>query len=180
MSFVCCFFCLHLQDRVQWVLCLISMHHTMMLLLCLQSRLLMIWWEWKKSELFMDVICVLFLLYSPPRSSWVSVVFDFNASNNNLAPVSSIPFSVFVIKRETVDCWWVPFVCCCFCVHHSDWVLWVFCSSSMICSMILSTYLHHNTLVKMIKNIWCSYCFKKAHEHYPWCRLFEVERCSWW
>ena len=43
-------------------------------------------------------------LCSPSKKSAVSFVFDFNASNNNLAPVSSIPFSVFVIKRETVDC----------------------------------------------------------------------------
>ena len=38
MSFVCCFLCVDSKDRVQWVLCLISMHHSMMLLLCLQCR----------------------------------------------------------------------------------------------------------------------------------------------
>ena len=33
------------------------------------------------------LLCVLFLLSSPLRSSFVSVVFDFNASLNDFAPV---------------------------------------------------------------------------------------------
>ena len=41
-----------------------------------------------KNGLLLNVICVLFLLYSPLRSSFVSVVFDFNASLNDVAPVS--------------------------------------------------------------------------------------------
>ena len=36
----------------------------------------------------MDTICVLFLLCLLPRSSFVSVVFDFNASLNDVAPLS--------------------------------------------------------------------------------------------
>ena len=42
----------------------------------------------------MDVICVLFVLYSPLRSSFVSVVFDFSASLNDVAPVSPILLAV--------------------------------------------------------------------------------------
>ena len=42
----------------------------------------------------MDVICVLFLLYSPSRLSFVSVVFDFNASLNDDAPVSPMSLSI--------------------------------------------------------------------------------------
>ena len=42
----------------------------------------------------MDAICVLFLLYLLPRLSFVSVVFDFNASLNDVAPVSPMSFSV--------------------------------------------------------------------------------------
>ena len=38
----------------------------------------------------MDVLCVFFLLSSPHRLSPVSVVFDFNASLNDVAPVSPI------------------------------------------------------------------------------------------
>ena len=49
----------------------------------------------EKSELLMDVICVSsFFLYSPLRSSFVSVVFDFNDSANDVVPVSPILFPV--------------------------------------------------------------------------------------
>ena len=42
----------------------------------------------EKSGLLMDAICVLFPLHPQSRSSSVSVVFDFNASLNDAAPVS--------------------------------------------------------------------------------------------
>ena len=42
----------------------------------------------EKSGLLMDAICVLFLLSSQLRLKSVSVVFDFNASLNDVAPVS--------------------------------------------------------------------------------------------
>ena len=42
----------------------------------------------------MDAICVLFLLYSHSRSSFSSVVFDFNASLIDVAPLSSMSFPV--------------------------------------------------------------------------------------
>ena len=42
----------------------------------------------------MDVICVLFLLSSPHRLSFVSVVFDFNAPLNDVAPLSLMTFAV--------------------------------------------------------------------------------------
>ena len=42
----------------------------------------------EKSELLMDFFCVFFLLSSQLRLSSVSVVFDFNASLNDAAPVS--------------------------------------------------------------------------------------------
>ena len=46
-----------------------------------------------------DVICVSFFLLSPqPRSSSMSVVFDFNASLNDVAPVSSISLAVYYAK----------------------------------------------------------------------------------
>ena len=48
----------------------------------------------------MDVICVLFLFCSPPRLSFVSVVFDFNASLNDVAPVSPILFPVDLMRME--------------------------------------------------------------------------------
>ena len=55
--------------------------------------------EKKKSELLMDVFCVFFLLFSLHRSSSVSVVFDFNDSLNDVAPVSPILLSVDVVRK---------------------------------------------------------------------------------
>ena len=43
-----CFFCVHFPERAQWVLCLISMNHSMMSHLFLQCRCLLIWLEWKR------------------------------------------------------------------------------------------------------------------------------------
>ena len=55
----------------------------------------------KKSELLMDAICVsFFLLPSLPRLSSVSVVFDFSASHNDVAPVSPTLLSVDVMRNE--------------------------------------------------------------------------------
>ena len=48
----------------------------------------------EKSELFLDDICVFFLLYVLHRLSFVSVVFDFSASINDVAPVSHMSLSV--------------------------------------------------------------------------------------
>ena len=56
----------------------------------------------KRGGLLMDVICVLFLLCSPVRSSFVSVVFDFNASLNDAVPAYPMSFPVENGKR--VDC----------------------------------------------------------------------------
>ncbi len=47
---------------------------------------------------------VLFLLYSLSRLSSVSVVFDFNASLNDVAPVFPIQLSADLKKWERVDC----------------------------------------------------------------------------
>ena len=94
MSFVS-FFRIHISDIVYWVLCLISTPHTMMLLLCLQSHCLLMLWE-TESDLLMDVFCAFFLVFSPYRSSSVSVVFDFNASLNDFTPASPMLLSVDV------------------------------------------------------------------------------------
>ena len=57
----------------------------------------------EKSGLLMDVICAMFLLSSPLRLSSVSVVFDFNASLNDVAPLSPILLSVELMRVERVD-----------------------------------------------------------------------------
>ena len=48
-------------------------------------------------------LCVFFLLSSPLRLSLVSVVFDFNASHNDAAPVSPILLPAYVKRKEKSD-----------------------------------------------------------------------------
>ena len=48
----------------------------------------------------MDAIRVLLLLCSPHRLSFVSVVFDFNASLSDVAPFSPISLSVDLMRVE--------------------------------------------------------------------------------
>ena len=48
----------------------------------------------------MGFICVLFLLYSPLSSSRVSVMFDFNASLNDVVPMSPILLAIGLLKIE--------------------------------------------------------------------------------
>ena len=54
----------------------------------------------EKSELLIDVFCVFFLLSSRLRWSFVSVVFDFSASLNDIAPLSPISLSDYVMRKE--------------------------------------------------------------------------------
>ena len=46
----------------------------------------------------MDAICVLFLLSSQLRMSFVSVVFDFSALLNGFAPMNPMLFTIDLIK----------------------------------------------------------------------------------
>ena len=52
----------------------------------------------------MDALCVSFLVYSQLILSSMSVVFDFSASLNDVAPVSPIALPVVFMKIERVDC----------------------------------------------------------------------------
>ena len=106
------FLCSHNQDWVQWVKCLISVLHSMMLPLCLQSCSLLVWIE-RKKEWFADwcLLCVFFLLSLLLRLRAVSVVFDFNDSLNDVAPVSPILFSVDLKINEKSESLMCLFVC---------------------------------------------------------------------
>ena len=73
----------------------------MMLPLLLQLCCLLMRREKGKSGLLMDVFCVSsFFLFSLLRLSSVSVVFDFNDSLNDVAPVSPMLLSVVVKRKE--------------------------------------------------------------------------------
>ena len=75
----------------------------------------------EKSELLMDAFCVFFLFSSQLRSSSVSVVFDFNDSLNDVAPVSPMLLSVDVMRMEKSELLMDVFcVSSFFCLHSSD------------------------------------------------------------
>ena len=60
----------------------------------------------------MDVfLCVFFLLSLRNRSSFVSVVFDFNASLNDVAPVSPISLPVDAMRMEKSELLMDVFLC---------------------------------------------------------------------
>ena len=59
----------------------------------------------------MDVFCVFFLLSSQLKLSFVSVVFDFNDSLNDVAPASPILFTVDAKRNEKSDLLMDVFVC---------------------------------------------------------------------
>ena len=66
-------------------------------------------------------MCVFFLLSSPYRLSFVSVVFDFNDSLNDVAPVSPMPLAVDVMRMEKSELLMDVFcVSSFFCLHNSD------------------------------------------------------------
>ena len=63
---------------------------------------------------------MLLLLSLPHRLSFVSAVFDFNASLNDAVPASPILFTVYLMRMEE----WIPYGCylcvVSFCVHNPD------------------------------------------------------------
>ena len=73
----------------------------------------------ERNGLLMDAICVMFLLSLQLRLSFVSVVFDFNASIIEDTPASPILLPVGFMRMEELivdGC----HLCCFFCVHRSD------------------------------------------------------------
>ena len=76
----------------------------------------------ERSELLMDVFCVSsFLLFSLPRSSFVSVVFDFSASLNDVAPVSPMLLPVDATRKGKSELLMDVFcVSSFFCFHHTN------------------------------------------------------------
>ncbi len=63
---------------------------------------------------------MLFVLCSPLRSSFVSVVFDFNASLNDVAPVSPKWLTVDLKRNERGSLLKDALLSCFFCVNNSD------------------------------------------------------------
>ena len=86
----------------------------------------------QKSTWFDDNFVLFYLLDSRFRFSSVSVVFDFNASVSDAAPMYPMLLSVYLMKMKKE---WIIYgchLCIVFlCVHLSDQVLWVLCSISV-------------------------------------------------
>ena len=100
---LCLQICIYHPVQVEWVLCLIPIPHQVLLLQCLQLRCLL---KRKEKEWFVGgcLLCILFLPLHFILSS-VSVVFDFNASLNDVAPMSPTLLPVYEKRKEKVFCW---------------------------------------------------------------------------
>ena len=68
----------------------------------------------------MDTFCVFFVLCSLLRLSIVSVVFDFNASLNDAAPLSPILLPVDVKRKEKSDLSMDAFCVFCFFAYQIE------------------------------------------------------------
>ena len=104
-------------DQRQLLLCLISIIHSMTLLLWIQSRSLLMWrvGRWWFYDLVSFVCLFFFFLSSRLSSSIVSVVFVLSASLSDVAPVFPIQLSFYVA--------WI---------ENGDLLMGVFCVSSFI------------------------------------------------
>ena len=100
-----------------------------------------------------------FLLCLLSRLSFVSVVFDFNASLIDVVPVSSMLFPVDLMQKNTKEKSGLLIYhivrCCFFCTHFPDRVEWGFCLLSMLHSMMLHQRLQSRLLKK--KKGWVVY-----------------------
>ena len=66
-------------------------------------------------------MCVLFLLSSPLRLSFVSIVFNFNDSHNDVTPVPPVLFPVYEKRKEKSELLMDVFcMSSFFCLHHLD------------------------------------------------------------
>ena len=75
----------------------------------------------EKSELLIYTFWVFFLLTLPLRSSLVSVVFDLSDSLNDVAPISLMWLSVYVMIKENSELLMDVFcVSSFFCLHNTD------------------------------------------------------------
>ena len=126
----------------------------------------------EKKVLLMDVFwCAFFLLSSPHRLSFVSIVFDFSDSLNDVAPVTPMLLTVFLKRKGRVNCWWTSFVCllsfvfttqiesCEFCV----WFQWF---TQWCCSCVSNTvvcWCEEKEKSELLKDVFCVSSFFCLH-----------------
>ena len=158
---------------------LISVIGSMMLLLCFRLCYLLLkkWKEWIVNE----YLCVFFLLPLPHRESWMSVVFDFSDSLNDVAPIPSIIFAVSVSRTEKgVNCWrkflYVFFLY----LHNQDRVQLVLCLFSMLHSIVLLLRFQHHCLLMRRERVncwWTSFACLLSFVFTP--QIERSECCVW-
>ena len=134
------FFCLHISDWVQWVLCLISMLHTMMLLLCLQSCYLLMWRERKRVICWwMSFVCLPSFVFTSQiefrkRCVWFQCFTQWRHSCvSNVVPCRW--------ERKRMNCWWMSFMCLLsfvftFQIESSECCVWFQCFTQWCCSCV--------------------------------------------
>ena len=102
MLFICSLF---LTTHTEFLECCVCFKCLTQLFCTRISDLVHWWFHAEKWRIWMQFVV---FLCSPSRSSWVSVVFDFNASINDVAPVSPSSLSDDWIKTEESELLIVP------------------------------------------------------------------------
>ena len=106
--YIDCYSAYH-SDRVFWALCLISMPHSMILLLCLQSCYLLMQRK-RKSELLMDIFCVSSFIFTPQIECSECCVWFQRFTQWCCSCVSNVVPYWCDVKWRRVNCWWISFV----------------------------------------------------------------------
>ena len=105
-----CVFCIYLSDWVLWVLYLIVMHHSMMLLLCLQSCSLLIWREWRRDDCLWMPFVYRFMIFTTQIELGECCVW-FQCVNQWCCSCFSNPVVCWFYENEKrKDCCWMLFV----------------------------------------------------------------------
>ena len=172
---LCVFFYLYSTDWVEWVLCLISTLHSMMMLLCLQCRSLLIWIEMKRVScwwmLFVSLLSFVFTQQIECSESlvrfqcftqrWGAYIIDITGcwcevKSELLVDILYVSFFVFTTQIEFHECC-VWFQCltqwCCSCVFN---VIACWCEEKkrkwivdecLLCVFFLLSSLHRSSLM---------------------------------
>ena len=122
--FLLLFIRVYYSDLAQWVLCLISMIHLMMLLLLLRYRCLLIRREMKKLNCWwMSFVCILSLVFTSKIKYHECCVWFQCLTQWCCSYVSNVVPCWWVEKRKKCDCLMDVFcVSSFFCLYSPDWV----------------------------------------------------------
>ena len=127
----------------------------------------------------MPFMCL--LLSSRSRLSSASVMFDFNDSLNDFAPVSPMSLPVYVMIMEKSELLMNVFcVFSFFCLHSPEWVSWVLCLTLMIHSMMLLLCLQSCCLLMRRKSDLLMDVFFLCLLSFVFTTQMEISECCVW